>query len=127
MENQTSYSEITLICLRSDTVKSWNIFISLRKCFESGASSGNILSHLPVGGCLGGCPGWIGIRLLALLDVPRACSKQNKGYAQMSIIPLRYRGRPHLVGRITSCPARKNIKMFPERKACKDAVGWTES
>ena len=87
--------------IRCDSVKSRDIFISLRMVKPSTPTDN--YAHLLAGDHLGERFGYFGIIPLAHLDAPRACSRRSQGYVRMSITPLRSSGllrpldNPHLV------------------------------
>ena len=85
--HQNRHSDITSRSIRCDSVKSRDIFISLRIRSDL-VSRETTTTYLLVGDRPEERLGYVGIAPLALLDAPQACSRRSQGCARMSIISL---------------------------------------
>ena len=100
--HQNRHSDITSRSIRCDSVKSRDIFISLRIRSDL-VSRETATAYLLVGDRPEERLGYVGITPPVLLDVPQACSRQSQGRSRMSItslgssVPLCSINYPHLV------------------------------
>lgn len=72
----------------------------------SGDLGEDVLAHLLAAGRQGEPLGYLGIALLALLDTPQACSRQNKEYARTTANEVRSRSIRFERYELTSYPAK---------------------